>query len=108
MAVDLLNTKFSDIDSAFVKQYMHIEAEFTEDDVTIQLLLDTAKSFILEHSQLTVEELDAAKSVNIIYLKLVSDLYHNRTATSGKNVDPFFELVFKNLRNYNNLFGTPE
>lgn len=108
MAVDVQNTKFSDIDLAFVKGFLRIEPDFIEDDIEITLLIETAKSFILEHSQMTVEELDVAKSVNILYLKLITDLYGNRTATGGGTIDPIFQIVLKNLRNYTNVFGTPE
>jgi hypothetical protein len=50
------------------------------------------------------EELDNAKQVNILFLKTVSDLYHNRSSEN----DEIYKLVFKNLRNYTNIFGTPE
>jgi glycine cleavage system protein P-like pyridoxal-binding family len=104
MAVDVLNTKFSNIDLAFVKGFLRIEPDFTEDDVELQLFIDAARSFVLEQTQLTAEELDNAKQTNIVFLKTISDLYHNRSSEN----DEIFKLVFKSLRNYNNIFGTPE
>lgn len=106
--VDVNNTKFSDIDLAFVKNFLRIEAEFIEDDVELTLLIEAAKDFVLEHSQMTLEELDNVKRANIIFLKVVSDLYSNRSATSGGSIEPIFEIMLKNLRNYTNVFGTPE
>jgi hypothetical protein len=104
MAVDVLNTKFSNIDLAFVKNFLRIESDFTEDDIELQLLIDAARSFISENTQMPAEELDNAKQVNILFLKTVSDLYHNRSSEN----DEIYKLVFKNLRNYTNIFGTPE
>jgi hypothetical protein len=98
MAVDTQNTTFSDIDLAFVKHFLRIEPDMTEDDVELSVVIEAAKAFVLDHTQMTVEELDAAKSANILYLKLISDLYHNRSATGGGAIEPIFEIVFKNLR----------
>lgn len=107
MAVDLLNTKFSDIDLAFVKQYLRIEEDFTEDDIEIQLFIDVAKNFVNEQTGLGPAELDVVQSANILYLKLISDLYHNRGATTDKtSVDPIFNIMFKNMRKYENFFGS--
>lgn len=111
MAVDLQNTKFSDIDLAFVKGFLRIEPDFTEDDIEISLFLEAAKGFVLDHSQLTVEDLDNNKSANILCLKLISDFYQNRGAvTNGTNlaIDPIFAIMLKNLKNYTNFFGIPE
>lgn len=102
MAVDVLNTKFTDIDVAFVKEFLRIEPDFTEDDIQLQLILDGAKSFIITDTQKTEAELDEAKHSGILLLKAISDFYHNRSAEG----DPFYDLIFKSLRNYN--LGTPE
>lgn len=106
MAVDLQNTKFSDIDLAFVKQYLRVD--FDEDDIELQLFIEAAKDVVLDNSQMTIDELDSAKRANVIYLKLINDFYSNRGATSADKLDPIYEMLFKNLRNYTNVFGTPE
>lgn len=110
MAVDFQNTKFSDIDLDFVKQYLRIESDFIEDDTELTLIIETAKAFVVKHSAMTLAELDADKTANVVYLKLISDLYQNRSATSekGLSVDPIFKMMLGNLKSYENYFGTPE
>lgn len=108
MAVDALNVKFSDIDVAFVKDYLHIEPDFTEDDVQIQLYIEAAKSYVTQRSAMTIEELDEVKFSTVVYLKLISDFYSNRSATGDGKIEPIFEWILKDLRNYTNSLGTPE
>jgi hypothetical protein len=106
MAVDIENTKFSDIDVAFTKSYLRLPS--TANEIEVQLFLSTAKGFVIEHSKMTVEELNQSAYANVILLKMVSDLYFNRSATGGGAIEPIFDLVLKNLRSYSNVFGTPE
>lgn len=98
MAVDLVNTKFSDIDLEFVKHYLRIEPDMTEDDIELSLIIDTAKGFVVEHTEYTEEELETVKSAIIIYLRMISELYNNRVAISGGSLDPIFALMLKNVR----------
>ncbi|MGY3189714.1 head-tail connector protein [Lysinibacillus sp. TE18511] len=93
MAVDLLNTKFSDIDLEFAKSYMHIESDFTEDDIQIQLMINSAKGFVITYSKLTAEELDEMTEMTIPYLKLISDLYHERTAMGKEDFSQTCNII---------------
>lgn len=108
MAVDAMNTKFSDVDLTFVKEYLHIEPDFTEDDTQIAFFIEAAKALVIERSAMTVDELDNAKFASIVYLKLISDFYQNRTATGDGKLEPIFDMILKDLKNYTNFFGTPE
>lgn len=100
MAVDFTNAKFSDIDLDFVKHYLRIEDDFNEDDIEVQLIIDTAKGFVLEHTDMSMEELNETKSANIIYLRMISELYHNRSVTNGTSIDPIYSMLLKNVRKH--------
>ncbi|MED4267346.1 head-tail connector protein [Priestia megaterium] len=95
------NYTINSIDLSFVKHFLRIEEFITEDDVEIQLMMETAKSVLVSNTDRAIEDLDTDKSANIVYLALISHFYHNRTATGVSNtkVDPIFDLVLKNLRN---------
>lgn len=102
MAIDFSNTKFSDIDLAFVKHYLRIEPEIVEDDNELQFFMVISQNFVTEHTRMTAQEIDDSASAfaNIIFLKMVSDLYDNRSATtSSQSIDPIFGLMLKNLGN---------
>ncbi|MDA1660386.1 head-tail connector protein [Bacillus cereus group sp. TH153LC] len=98
MAVDFTNANFTDIDLGFVKHYLRIEPDFNDDDIEITLFIDTAKGFVLEHTDMSLEELNETKSANIIYLRMISELYHNRSVTNGTSIDPIYAMLLKNVR----------
>lgn len=102
MAVDLTNYKVSDIDVPFVKQFLRID--WDEDDIELNLLLQSAKSFLLAHTERTTEELDEIQFASICLLKLTSDFYHNKLATNnGRNYvpDSTMEMLMRQIRTYN-------
>lgn len=93
MAVDLLNTKFSNVDLVFAKAYLQIEPDWTEDDILVQSFLNASKSYVLNYSKLTIEELDAYNEMIIPYLQLVSDFYHDRSARGKEQFSETFEAL---------------
>ena len=102
MAVDMINCNVSDIDVAFVKQFLRID--WDEDDIELNLMLEAAKAFLLEHTEKTIEELDKIKYATICVLKVTSDFYHNKLATNnGKNYvpDTTMEMLMTKIRTYN-------
>ena len=102
MAVDMISCNVSDIDVAFVKQFLRID--WDEDDIELNLMLEAAKAFLLEHTEKTIEELDKIKYATICVLKLTSDFYHNKLATNnGKNYvpDTTMEMLMTKIRTYN-------
>lgn len=102
MAVDMMNCNVSDIDVNFVKQFLRID--WDEDDIELNLMLEAAKAFLLEHTEKTIEELDKIKYATICVLKLTSDFYHNKLATNnGKNYipDTTMEMLMTKIRTYN-------
>lgn len=101
MAVNLIDTKFTDIDLDFVKHYLRVEPDYTDDDIEIQLFIDTAKGLTMEYSEMTEDELNNVRTAKIVYLRMISELYHNRSVTGDNTkIDPVFEMALKNIRKY--------
>lgn len=101
MAVDFTNTKFTDIDLDFVKHYLRVEPDYTDDDIEIQLFIDTAKGLTMEYSEMTEDELNNVRTANLVYLRMISELYHNRSVTGDNTkIDPVFEMALRNIRKY--------
>lgn len=94
---------FSTVDVDFVKSYLRIDEEFADDDIEIQLFLDVARSWVLEHTAMTEEQLDEIHFSTILLLKYTADFYNNRTAkaTNKMVVDPIMDMLLTKIRNYN-------
>lgn len=101
MSVTLKNYKFSDLDVDFCKQYLKID--WDDDDIEINLYLESAKSFVMQHSEKTEEELDEITFSTICVMKLVSDFYHNRMSHNSVSygVDNFLKEMLLKIRTYN-------
>lgn len=100
--VDFNNYKVSDIDVPFVKEFLRID--WDEDDIELNLELEAARAFLLDHTDKTPEELDKIKFATICLLKLTSDFYHNKLATNnGKNYvpDSTMKMLMGKIRSYN-------
>ncbi len=100
--VDLTNYKVSDIDVPFVKDFLRID--WDEDDIELNLELEAARAFLLDHTDRTPEQLDEIKFATICLLKLTSDFYHNKLATNnGKNYvpDSTMKMLMGKIRSYN-------
>jgi hypothetical protein len=95
---------FSQIDIDFVKEYLHID--WAEDDIQLEVFLDSAKDYVksIPEEFETVEDLtaylDAKKISVIILLKVVSDFYSNRAATTKVEYDPLYQDMIKQIRGY--------
>lgn len=101
MAVTIENVKFSNIDLAFIKDYLRVDYE--DDDKELELYLISAKSYIMEHSDKTSEELDNIGYSPICLIKLVSDMYNHRNATVDNTIkqDMVFGILMSKIRSYN-------
>ena len=51
-------TTFSKVDVEFMKSYLRIDEDFSDDDNEIQVFLDVSRAWIMEHTEKTEEELD--------------------------------------------------
>jgi hypothetical protein len=98
MAVDLLNTSFSDIDVNFVKSFLNIEPDFTDDDVLLNMAIVAVKDGILKNTGVTIEELDASPVINIVYLKMIADVYSGRGNDKNTDFDVLLKWALNNVR----------
>lgn len=94
--------KFSTLDLEYCKQYLRIDEDFTEDDNYICLCLEAAKSFVMEYSEKEEQELDEIPYTSIILLKIIAEMYINKTMTitSGMKSDSFTQSLLSKLRSY--------
>lgn len=101
MAITLADYKVSDIDVEFCKQYLRID--WDEDDIEINLYLESAKAYMLEHTEKTMDELDQIGFATICLLKLVSDFYHNKMSHNhvSYGMDNVLSLLLLKIRTYN-------
>ena len=53
-----MDVLFSEIDINFVKKYLRIEEDWTEDDMELQMYLEVAKQQMRDWTGLTDDELD--------------------------------------------------
>ena len=77
----LSDMTFSTVDVDFVKSYLRIDEEFADDDIEIQLFLDVARSWVLEHTGMTEEQLDKIHFSTILLLKYTADFYNDTYLT---------------------------
>lgn len=71
--------KISEIEIDMVKLYLKID--FTEDDVLLQLIIDSAKGYLKTYTGLEDAVLDTKEDLTLAVLTLVADMYENRGFT---------------------------
>ena len=77
-----MDVLFSEIDINFVKKYLRIEEDWTEDDMELQMYLEVAKQQMRDWTGLTDDELDEINHIaNIAVMKLVSNFYQVKSIT---------------------------
>lgn len=96
---------FSEViqDIHYVKDYLGLTLDFTYDDNLIYLIMSASASYILDYTQLTIEELDKHYQSSLIFLIICSELYLNRTASlsTGNNgiYNKLLDKMMVNLKN---------
>lgn len=80
---------FSEIigDINLVKDYLNITLDDTYNDNLLYVIMDTSASYIIDYTQLSIEELDKHLQSSLIFLIICSELFLNRTASlsTGNN-----------------------
>ena len=96
-------TTFSKVDVEFMKSYLRIDEDFSDDDNEIQVFLDVSRAWIMEHAEMTEEELDKINFATILLLRFTADFYNDRTARySNKfSIDPVTDMLLTKIRSYN-------
>ena len=96
-------TTFSNVDVEFMKSYLRIDEDFSDDDNEIQVFLDVSRAWIMEHAEKTEKELDEINFATILLLRFTADFYNDRTARySNKfSIDPVTDMLLTKIRSYN-------
>ncbi|MBP3707097.1 MAG: phage gp6-like head-tail connector protein [Clostridia bacterium] len=89
--------KFSEIidDIQSVKDYLGIVPEETFDDVLIEIIMNASASYIIDYTQLTIEELDKHYQSSLIFLIICSEMFLNRTASLSKPLLLYAEMYIE-------------
>lgn len=100
--MDFYKQKFSTLSLEYCKQYLRIDEDFTDDDDYISLCLEAGKSFIVQYSEKRVEELDEIPYTSIVLLKVIAEMYTNKTvsSTTGTKTDDFTKMLLSKIRGY--------
>lgn len=86
-----------------VKDFLGIELSFTYDNQLIELIMESACSFVLDYTQLSAEELDKHNQASIIFLMICNELYSTRAINiSTGNAGIYNKLLDKMLVNLKN------
>lgn len=95
--------KISEVDVEYVKGYLRIPLDDTDDDVLIEGIMSAALSYVSSHVGMTADELDDHSDITIAYLILCEDMYDNRSATvSNANVNRTLDTILS-LHSQNNV-----
>lgn len=91
-----------DIDISFVKNFLRIEEDFTEDDIELEIFMQVAKDYIINVCGLTEEEFLGANTLIPAYLILVSELYEYRSAMVQTNTkaNPLIQRYINSSRKF--------
>ncbi len=75
----------SKIDLEFVKNYLKIEQDFTEDDTEISMYMIISRDYLAKRCDMTIEEYNKSTILVIPTLMLISSMYLNKSATIASN-----------------------
>lgn len=92
--------KISEITLENVKQSARIDYDW--DDFLIEQVMDAAKSYLCNATDMTVEELDELAEMSIAFYQLCADMYDNRSAISDnvKDNPTTQRIIAMHRRNY--------
>lgn len=80
-----MNNKIKDLSLNFVKSYMRIEDDFTEDDAELTLYMSVAKAYLIKRCSMTEDEFNESSILVIPFLMLVAEFYTNKNVTISTN-----------------------
>lgn len=90
----LTKINLDDINLIFLKQYLRIDEDFNDDDIELQLYLQTAKEYLIKYTNLSYEKLNESYGAVICCLMLVAHFYENKSITTTQQ---HLDKVFKSL-----------
>ena len=84
--------KISEITFEQVKEYLRIYDN--DEDTTVNLITNSAKSFIKSYTGLSDEEADQYEDLCIAFLCLCSDMFDNRTVSvQSDKINPIVDTI---------------
>lgn len=91
-----------DIDLDFMKNYLRIELEFTDDDIEIEMFMMVAKEYLMQVCGLTEQEYLQVNTLVPAYLILVSEMYEYRSAMVQTNTkaNPLIQRYINSSRKF--------
>lgn len=92
---EIESKNFEDVDVPFLKEYLRIEEDFTDDDILLETCITAGKSYI--NNFLGTEEIP--QEATIALLILCSYWYNQRTITSEGEAKRELPFVFSGLLN---------
>ena len=90
------------IDLDFIKNYLRIEQDFTDDDMEIMIFMQVAKDYLIKVCGLTEDEFLYANTLIPAYLILVAELYEYRSAMVQTNTkaNPLIQRYINSSRKF--------
>lgn len=92
--------KINDITLEVVQQYLRLNPG--EDESELNIYIQAAKSFIMQYTGLTLEEIEDKEYFTIPALMLISEFYENKSIQGSKKVNLIYESLL-NLGKIHNL-----
>lgn len=91
-----------DIDLEFIKNYLRIEQDFTDDDEELETFMMVAKEYLKQVCGLTEDEFLDANTLIPAYLILVAEMYEYRSAMVQTNTkaNPLIQRYINSSRKF--------
>lgn len=92
----------NDINLDFIKNYLRIESEFTDDDNEIIMFWQVAEQYLKTVCDLTDEEYSQANTLVPALLLLISEMYLERSAVISSNTkaNPLIDRYINTKRKF--------
>lgn len=87
--------KLSEIDVAFVKEYLRQDGD--EDDKLIGAILEGAKDYIVKYTGQSLEQLEDGEDLTIAVLVLCAEFYDNRTINVNDRLNLRVNMMLESL-----------
>jgi uncharacterized phage protein (predicted DNA packaging) len=87
--------KLSEVTLPVVKEYLRQDGD--EDDRLIEVIIEGAKSYIVNYTGQTIEQLEDQEDVVIAVLVLVAEFYDNRTVAVNDRLNLRVNMMLESL-----------
>ncbi len=93
--------KINEVTNEFIFNYLHEDGTDAENVAIVEAAKPAAKAYIVEHTSLSMEEINDYDDLTFAYLIIIEDLYDNRTAYTNnihanRTLDTILSLHSKN------------